>query len=201
VKFAGLNKGNHAKWECVCECGKKTIVFRGGLRSGTTQSCGCLRDEHTSVRATTHGFTVGLRFKTYKSWQGMIQRCHNPNSTAWKRYGGRGITVCERWRNSFTNFLADMGKKPEGFTIERKDNNLGYSKSNCVWADKWQQANNRRKSRFLTFNGRTQTVIQWEREFGFSTNVMRSRLKNGWSAEMAITRPVQKRRKPEDAVL
>lgn len=127
--------------------------------------------------------------KTYKSWNGMIQRCTNPDYAYAHDYSARGITVCERWR-SFENFLSDMGERPEGMTLERKDNDLGYSRENCIWATRAQQNRNRRNSRLLTFNGKTQCVAEWERELGFKQSTVYARLRAGWDAERALSTPL-----------
>lgn len=127
------------KWFCECDCGKTTITYQSHLRSGHTKSCGCLRVEEN----TTHGKRAT---KTYNSWDKMIQRCTNPNNTGYYRYGAVGITVCDRWLESFDNFLEDMGERPEGMTLDRIDGSGGYYKENCRWADLTEQNFNRRKS-------------------------------------------------------
>jgi len=143
-----------ATYFCRCDCGTEREVGRYLLTSGRSKSCGCLQKEVAKEgviqRCTTHGHTGS---KTYNSWAGMVQRCTNPNSTKYADYGGRGITVCERWKNSFGDFLADMGERPNGLSIERVDNDKGYSPENCVWADNFAQARNtRRTSRITVIN-------------------------------------------------
>ncbi len=132
-------RGKEYWWECLCDCGNSSIVVGGALRSGHTQSCGCLKKE----RITKHGI---WGTPTYWSWNNMLQRCNNPKATKFLNHGGRGITVCEKWLK-FTNFLNDMGVKPEGLTIERKDNELGYYKDNCKWATYVEQNRNQRISK------------------------------------------------------
>lgn len=151
---SGLVSGA-ATWHCQCACGNHFVAQGGNLRKGDTRSCGCLRNEATKNRSLKHGHvrTVdGRRIasRTYHCWTNMKSRCENQNVPAWGRYGGRGITVCKRWRKSFVAFLMDMGESPNGLTLERKDNSKGYSPSNCVWATYSQQNKNRRRFRVVT---------------------------------------------------
>lgn len=163
------NKRGDARWHCRCECGTEKVVQAWLLKSGHTKSCGCFNREVTAERHKNPEFQAKfLRAKvkhghtprddngkkapspTYKSWRNLKKRCNNPNHTDYKDYGGRGIAVCERW-SDFRNFLEDMGERPEGKTIDRKDNDGGYYKENCRWATaKEQRLNQRpRKERVL----------------------------------------------------
>jgi hypothetical protein len=143
-----LNKQGETpvKWDCLCSCGNKTIVISANLRNGTTNSCGCLRKETSGKNFRTHGKT---KTRTYKIWAGMKVRCNNSNFIHFEHYGGRGITICERW-GSYENFLADMGEAPEDKSLDRIDVNGNYEPLNCRWASKQEQAINRRKRK--TFN-------------------------------------------------
>lgn len=142
VEQADNNNRGQVTWKCKCDCGNIKIICSASLVRGSTNSCGCLQKEDVKKRSTKHGMRKTL---TYKIWAGMLQRCNNWNDPSYKDYGGRGITVCERWLK-FENFFADMGEKPHGLTIDRIDNDLGYYKENCKWATQAEQVRNQRLS-------------------------------------------------------
>ena len=132
-------------WSCQCDCGVITLAARTNLVTGKTQSCGCLQRELVAKRLRQHGHALkNGKTPTYGSWMAMLQRCHNPANKRWKYYGGRGIKVCDRWR-VFKNFLADMGERPIGMTLDRWPDASGdYRPDNCRWATPTQQSRNRR---------------------------------------------------------
>ncbi len=187
------NHRNQKAWECLCSCGNTRVVTASNLYSGKSNSCGCYRNERTAARMTRHGHSAGgSRSKEYSTWMGMRSRCFNPADRRYADYGGRGITLCERWENSFEAFYADMGARPSPrHSIDRINNDGPYAPGNCRWATAQQQANNKRNNRILTHGGRSQTLSQWAVEIGIKPLALHHRIDSyGWSVDRALTTPV-----------
>lgn len=190
VSLADSRNGK-AFWNCECTCGNLTQVAGNSLRTGNTKSCGCTRMENLHVAAriatTKHGM---YGTPTYSVWQGMLARCDKPSHKSYKDYGGKGITVCSRWR-SFEPFLEDMGIRPSGLTIDRIDGSGNYEPGNCRWATAKTQANNRHNNRLNTYQGETKTTTQWAEDprcvVSFVT--FAKRIDCGWPIEHALTAP------------
>lgn len=186
-----------------CDCGKEFVVFAKDLKSGNTKSCGCLALEIRRSIHTTHGeSSLAKRSHEYSVWIDAKKRCYNPRQTAFKHYGGRGIRMCERWLNSFPNFLSDMGRCPPGLTLERTDFNGDYSPENCEWVTQKDQCNNKRSNRFLELDGVSMTMARWADKTGIGVGTIWYRLKLGWPTRDALTiKPKTARSKSELDVL
>jgi hypothetical protein len=171
-----------AHFRCLCDCGVTIIACGSLLRRGTTKSCGCLARERLRSGIPTHGLSASPE---YAIWQTMKARCANPNNQHFARYGGRGITVCSQWLHSFETFLADMGARPVGLTLERKDTNGPYSPDNCRWASWAEQFRNKRNNHFVTYEGTQVTLSDLSRLSGLGLSTIRYRLAHGIPLESA----------------
>lgn len=188
-------KGN-SRVLCRCECGTTRDVSCNLLVKGGSLSCGCYQRQVVSeickVIRRTHGKTGS---RVYGKWVSMLTRCYNPAEKCYPNYGGRGITVCDEWRD-FKNFYTDMGDPGDGMSLDRIDPNGNYEPSNCRWLSMSAQARNKRNNRKLTVNGVTKISVEWAEETGIPCALINARIDRlGWSEEKAITTPVTKRAK------
>lgn len=178
-------------WLCECICGNMIVVGSQKLRKGHTKSCGCWANNFISEANSKHGMAHS---PTYNSWSGMIQRCTNVKNPNWPHYGGRGITVCERWLK-FENFYEDIGTKPDGLELDRIDVNGNYCKENCKWSTRTEQCKNRRNRKEYTVHGITGSIRELASHFGIDSTVVAARLRHKrkhreWSVEEAFTTPL-----------
>lgn len=185
------------RYLCRCDCGNEKTIYEYSLKNGDTKSCGCLRTEMTKCRSTLHGYSIKdkISYKIYRVWESMNQRCTNPSQISYPNYGGRGIGVCERWKNSFTNFLKDMGEPLEGLQIDRVDNDDDYCKENCRWVTRTEQCRNRRSNHMVTLNGETKCIAEWSETTGIKPCTIAMRLRRGWSSSKTLTTPVRTKSK------
>ena len=191
IAFAGYNKGRQSLWRCRCLCGTERIFSSGYITAVHRESCGCYNHELTAKRNKTHGSAGSPE---YIVWCGMKERCTNPRQAAYRNYGGRGITVCERWLgpNGFAHFLADRGTRPTTkHTSDRIDNDKGYGPENCRWATRGEQSRNRRGLQPVTYKGESMCVVDWAKRLGIKPDTLFMRLHRGWSVERAFETPVR----------
>lgn len=201
MKFARLTVLEYAYsrkkqrvWKCLCDCGNIVYTTSNSLLQGNTKSCGCLQKEKAAAngkRTSKHGLSHdknGRKTRLFRIWGGIKTRCLNPNDKAYTKYGGRGITICPDWENSFKSFYdwALSNGYSDDLTIDRIDVNGNYEPSNCRWATAKQQASNRTNNRLLTYNGETKTVSEFAKEYGLSQQCLHNRIKRGWSIERAL---------------
>lgn len=176
----GLNpertSNGSARWNCLCACGKQVVVIGQELRKKSTTSCGCLRAENYGVYSITHGMAHS---KEYKAWDAARYRCFNPHAHGFHNYGGRGISMCEEWRSSFSTFYANMGPCLKRMSLERINVNGNYEPGNCKWATSTEQCRNMRHNVFITHGGETRTLIEWAGRSGIHENIIRRRHKAG----------------------
>lgn len=191
VDKIGKNAHGSPVYRCICDCGNERTAPSSSLVGGVTQSCGCLRKERHFV---THGLTRDFKMPPlYRIWVNIRYRCYNPKAKLYPLYGGRGIAMCERWRDDFVAFASDMGERPAGTSIDRIDTNGPYSPENCRWATDTEQQRNTRRSKVIEFDGKRKILSVWAEELNMEPTTISSRLKRGWSVERALTTPANQR--------
>lgn len=198
-----LRRVGRRKWLCVCDCGGQSVSLGYNLKSGSAGSCGCYQRERAAEvgrRCARHGESRHSgpgrqRSREWIAWMSMRQRCLNSKHKSYKDYGGRGISICERW-GRYENFLCDMGRRPSvRHTLERKDVDGDYCPENCCWATGKQQCRNRRNNKLVEFGGQTKCLSEWAEIYGVTFHLLYDRLKRGWSFERAIATPAACQRK------
>lgn len=185
VKRVGVNNSRAVIWECICSCGNTHNVTGTALRTGAIKSCGCLKHEYNPTHTIKHG---KFGTKIYRTWGGMKFRCENTNSKAYPRYGGRGIKVDELWSKSFIEFYKYMGDPPdEKSTIDRIDNSGNYEPGNVRWATWKEQANNRRDTVTIEYNGTSMSISEWARLRNIKIRTLTARIQvYKWSIGRAL---------------
>lgn len=181
------SRNGQSRWECICDCGEKTIVSASNLKLGAVKSCGCLIHQPHN----THHLS---NTRLYNIWFKMKQRCYDKRNNAYRDYGGRGITICDEWKDDFECFYSWSMENgyDENLSIDRIDNDKGYSPQNCRWANPKEQANNRRNCVVITFKGKTMNLSQWCKELNLPYKTIHSRIyKKGWSYEKALSIPIK----------
>jgi hypothetical protein len=180
-KFSG---NSNRRVSVLCDCGTAKTCQLTEVVTGKLTHCGCLTDRHHCN--ISHGHTSRRKMSPeYYSWASMSTRCSNPKHSSYARYGGRGIQVCERWR-TFALFLEDMGPRGEGESLDRIDNDKGYTRENCRWASREVQANNRSSNSIHEYRGERHTLAELARKYGVAYNTLHSRLRLGWTLEAAL---------------
>lgn len=169
------------QYRCVCDCGSSGVYRSRLLRVGHTKSCGCLSREVAGARLRTHGeASAARRRREYTVWAGMIARCENPKEESFRNYGARGISVCQKWRDSYEAFLSDMGRCPAGMSIERIDNDGNYEPGNCRWATKREQGRNTRVNLIVIYRGREMPLVEACELSGVNYSKVYQRIRAGW---------------------
>ena len=189
--FSHYTKAGAAYWHVRCVCGVEKTAHGYYMRNGRVNSCGCQKLINFTARMTKHGKYLS---REYQTWNSMMGRCLNPTSQAFRHYGARGITICEKWKN-FVGFYEDMGDRPDGMSLERIDNEKGYSPDNCRWATHQEQMKNTRRCIHITYNGQTKILKDWARSLGMSNGALRARMNKSDDPEI-ILRPVATKFRP-----
>lgn len=189
IKYVGIRR-THKAYLCKCDCGTEKIITSSDLRSGRVKSCGCYKQELITDKNTTHGLRD---HRLYRIWANMKSRCYNPNSTHYKHYGGRGIQICDQWRNDFKAFY-DWAMKngySDELSIDRIDINGDYEPNNCRWATDNEQARNTSTNKIFTINNESKSLIEWCEIYNINYRTVQDRLNRDWDIIDALTKPVE----------
>jgi hypothetical protein len=199
VEYAGLNDKGKSIWKCKCDCGKEHIAQGSALKIGSIKSCGCYNLEQVQKAHTKKGYFTknGVMPPEYRVWYAIKQRCFNPNNKDYSNYGGRGVTMYDKWADDFEVFFKDVGQRPgKGYTIDRIDVNGNYEPGNCRWVTMKVQSNNRRSNKHIVINGVCDSLMNWVNKIGcVSYETAKARINvHGWDPFTAITTPVKSKR-------
>lgn len=199
LRVLGLEhiRGAHRYWRCRCECGKFAVVAGHHLRNGNVRSCGCLLRETVRLPRLNSRRAGGASLHPlYDLYRAMVARCYNPNAVSYEHYGARGITVCPRWLANFSDFIADVGKRPVGHTLDRIDNARGYEPGNVRWATPKAQSNHKTVNRRITILGETKNVSEWaeDPQCAVSRRTLYARLDYGWDPAIAVFLPLTRKK-------
>ena len=188
---------------CRCICGAMLVVKNSALKTGNTSSCGCLQRERQMRAVLKHGFSSkGKKAPEYQAWAHMIQRCYNKKDQGYRNYGNRGISVCAAWRLSFSRFIKDVGRRPsEHHSLDRINNDLGYSPGNVRWATRSQQARNTRHNVYLTHAGKRLCIQEWSAVSGMRKGTIVSRLRRGWTVSETLTLGLRRGLRPSRKIV
>lgn len=194
IQYLG-RKSHSSHWLCRCDCGSETKALSSSLKTGQILSCGCYRRERMSKLTFKHGERgADLRSEItdeYRCWSRMLDRCDRPTEPTYKWYGGKGVTVCQRWRDNFGDFLADVGRKPtKRHSLDRIDSSGNYEPGNCRWATWNEQARNRSNNRRIVFRGREMTLVEAAEVAGIPYKTVKGRLQHKWTVDEALSVPV-----------
>lgn len=191
--FVGYPKPGKAQWSCSCACGnpEPKLVYGYNLKNGNTQGCGCVKIEKTKIANSTHGKSKTPLYAVYRN---MLVRCYLKTAQNYSFYGQRGIKVSDRWRgeHGFLNFIKDMGPRPKGRSIERKNNAADYGPNNCFWATSKTQNRNKRSNRIVKFDGRSAPLVVFCEQLRVPYKRVHARLSYGWSVAEALTAPARR---------
>lgn len=190
ISYSHTKPGGKVHWVCKCSCGKTTIVRSDQLKDGNTTSCGCRQKETLLLRETHSEAFKGKKTHEYRAYHNMKARCLNKNHKHYHNYGGRGIIICDRWLESYANFLTDVGRAPgDDFSLDRINNDLNYEPGNCKWSTFSEQQNNKRTCRYLTFFGERKTLTQWAKTCGIDPRTLHYRAVNNWPCDRFFLKP------------
>jgi len=192
IELSYVKRNCYEFWLFQCDCGNTKVSRLYDVKRGKINSCGCIHKKQLAERNKANAKHGYFGTPIYNSWSGIIERCYNPKSGNYNMYGAKGITMCERWRSSFENFLEDMGERPQGTSIDRIDVYGNYCPENCRWVDAKTQARNRTNNVRYEYDGKNLTLAEWSEITGIKADTMHSRIrKQGWSIEDALTRKVK----------